>query len=86
MFESYCSGLVNNQFHSHRIVLNPTDEHKAEHRLRSFEDVNGGLFTYPMLMAADILLYDAHIIPVGKDKFQRRFGNALWCGHPGGVV
>ena len=34
------------------------------------EDVNAGLFTYPMLMAADILLYDAHIVPVGRDQSQ----------------
>lgn len=34
------------------------------------EDVNGGLFTYPILMAADILLYDAEIVPVGKDQLQ----------------
>ncbi|MFT6921092.1 MAG: tryptophanyl-tRNA synthetase [Crocinitomicaceae bacterium] len=34
------------------------------------EDVNSGLFTYPMLMAADILLYDAEIVPVGKDQKQ----------------
>lgn len=34
------------------------------------DDVNGGLFTYPMLMAADILLYDAEIVPVGKDQLQ----------------
>ena len=34
------------------------------------EDVNTGLFTYPMLMAADILLYDAEIVPVGKDQAQ----------------
>lgn len=33
-------------------------------------DVNGGLFTYPMLMAADILMYDAEFIPVGKDQEQ----------------
>ncbi len=33
-------------------------------------DVNGGLFTYPMLMAADILLYDAQQVPVGKDQLQ----------------
>ena len=31
---------------------------------------NTGLFTYPVLMAADILLYDAEIIPVGKDQKQ----------------
>ena len=34
------------------------------------EDVNSGLFTYPMLMAADILLYDAEYVPVGKDQLQ----------------
>jgi Tryptophanyl-tRNA synthetase len=34
------------------------------------DDVNGGLFTYPILMAADILLYDATIVPVGKDQKQ----------------
>ena len=34
------------------------------------EDVNAGLFTYPMLMAADILLYDANVVPVGKDQLQ----------------
>ena len=34
------------------------------------DDVNGGLFTYPILMAADILLYDAKIVPVGKDQKQ----------------
>lgn len=34
------------------------------------EDVNGGLFCYPMLMAADILMYDAEFVPVGKDQLQ----------------
>lgn len=33
-------------------------------------DVNAGLFTYPMLMAADILLYDVDVVPVGKDQLQ----------------
>ncbi|TDE15507.1 tryptophan--tRNA ligase [Dyadobacter psychrotolerans] len=33
-------------------------------------DVNAGLFTYPVLQAADILLYNANIIPVGKDQKQ----------------
>jgi tryptophanyl-tRNA synthetase len=32
--------------------------------------VNMGLFTYPLLMAADILLFDAHYVPVGKDQLQ----------------
>ena len=34
------------------------------------DDVNAGLFTYPILMAADILLYDAEVVPVGKDQLQ----------------
>lgn len=34
------------------------------------DDVNAGLFSYPMLMAADILLYDANFVPVGKDQLQ----------------
>ena len=33
-------------------------------------DANAGLFTYPMLMAADILLYDTDIVPVGADQRQ----------------
>lgn len=34
------------------------------------EYISTGLFTYPVLMAADILLYDAHLVPVGKDQLQ----------------
>lgn len=34
------------------------------------QDVNCGLFNYPILMAADILLYDADLVPVGKDQKQ----------------
>jgi tryptophanyl-tRNA synthetase len=37
---------------------------------RGLSDVNAGLFTYPILMAADILLYDAQFVPVGKDQIQ----------------
>ena len=37
---------------------------------RGLADVNAGLFTYPVLMAADILLYDANFVPVGKDQIQ----------------
>ncbi len=33
-------------------------------------DVNAGLFTYPVLMTADIILYDADFVPVGKDQIQ----------------
>lgn len=44
--------------------------HSFKDKADRLEDVNAGLFTYPMLMAADILLYDAHIVPVGKDQEQ----------------
>jgi tryptophanyl-tRNA synthetase len=44
--------------------------HSFKDKQDRLEDVNGGLFTYPILMAADILLYDAEIVPVGKDQLQ----------------
>lgn len=44
--------------------------HSFKDKADRLEDVNAGLFTYPMLMAADILLYDAEIVPVGKDQAQ----------------
>lgn len=44
--------------------------HSFKDKSDRLADVNSGLFTYPMLMAADILLYDAEIVPVGKDQLQ----------------
>ena len=44
--------------------------HSFKDKADRLEDVNAGLFTYPMLMAADILLYDANKVPVGKDQMQ----------------
>ena len=44
--------------------------HSFKDKSESLSDVNAGLFSYPMLMAADILLYDANIVPVGKDQLQ----------------
>ena len=44
--------------------------HSFKDKAERLEDVNAGLFTYPMLMAADILLYDADFVPVGKDQVQ----------------
>ena len=44
--------------------------HSFKDKADKLSDVNSGLFTYPVLMAADILLYDANIVPVGKDQFQ----------------
>lgn len=60
--------------------------HSFKDKADRLEDVNSGLFTYPMLMAADILLYDAEVVPVGKDQKQhleftqdvaRRFNNQM---------
>ncbi len=44
--------------------------HSFKDKSESLSDVNAGLFTYPVLMAADILLYDADFVPVGKDQEQ----------------
>ena len=44
--------------------------HSFKDKADRLEDINSGLFTYPVLMAADILLYDANIVPVGKDQLQ----------------
>tara|TARA_Y100000739_G_scaffold213627_1_gene206773 strand:- start:9084 stop:10064 length:981 start_codon:yes stop_codon:yes gene_type:complete len=44
--------------------------HSFKDKKDRLEDVNSGLFNYPLLMAADILLYDAEIVPVGKDQLQ----------------
>jgi tryptophanyl-tRNA synthetase len=44
--------------------------HSFKDKADRLGDVNGGLFTYPMLMAADILLYDVNYVPVGKDQEQ----------------
>jgi len=44
--------------------------HSFKDKSDRLSDVNAGLFTYPVLMAADILLYDADLVPVGKDQVQ----------------
>jgi len=44
--------------------------HSFKDKSENLSDVNAGLFTYPVLMAADILLYDANYVPVGKDQKQ----------------
>lgn len=59
------------------------------------ESFSAGLFTYPTLMAADILLYDTNLVPVGEDqkqhleltrdladRFNRRFGELLTVPEP----
>ena len=44
--------------------------HSFKDKSDKLADVNAGLFTYPVLMAADIILYDADIVPVGQDQQQ----------------
>jgi len=44
--------------------------HSFKDKASRLADVNAGLFTYPVLMAADILGYDAELVPVGKDQIQ----------------
>ena len=47
-----------------------TNAHSFKDKSDRLSDINAGLFTYPVLMAADILLYDADQVPVGKDQKQ----------------
>jgi len=69
--------------------------HSFKDKSNRLSDVNAGLFTYPVLMAADILGYDAHLVPVGKDQLQHlemtrdiahsinhRYGNVLVVPEP----
>ncbi len=44
--------------------------HSFKDKANKLSDVNAGLFTYPVLMAADIILYNANMVPVGKDQLQ----------------
>jgi len=44
--------------------------HSFKDRMDRLNEVNAGIFSYPVLMAADIILYDADIVPVGKDQLQ----------------
>jgi len=47
-----------------------SNAHSFKDKSSRLADVNAGLFTYPVLMAADIILYDADLVPVGKDQKQ----------------
>lgn len=69
--------------------------HSFKDKMENLSDVNAGLFVYPVLMAADILLYDANLVPVGKDQkqhleitrdigtaFNRQYGDLLVLPDP----
>ncbi|WP_185868558.1 tryptophan--tRNA ligase [Blattabacterium cuenoti] len=53
-----------------RLKLSHSFKKEIKHKKKQESKINVGLFSYPILMAADILLYDAKIIPVGKDQLQ----------------
>lgn len=58
-------GLLN-RAHAYKAII---DDNIAEGR-EADKNINAGLFTYPVLMAADILLFGTHIVPVGLDQQQ----------------
>jgi len=46
--------------------------HSFKDKSEKLSDVNAGLFTYPVLMTADIILYDANFVPVGKQDLVKQ--------------
>lgn len=69
--------------------------HSFKDKSENLSDVNAGLFDYPVLMACDIILYDANFVPVGKDQkqhleitrdigqaFNREYGDILVIPEP----
>ncbi|GAB5556134.1 MAG: tryptophan--tRNA ligase [Schleiferiaceae bacterium] len=54
--------------------------HSFKDKSEKLADVNAGLFDYPVLMAADILMYDADVVPVGKDQRQHLEMTRDICG------
>jgi tryptophanyl-tRNA synthetase len=58
-------GLMN-RAHAYKAAVQANTEKNDE----SDVGVNMGLFTYPVLMAADIILFDSDVVPVGKDQVQ----------------
>jgi len=58
--------ILSSYFPYQRLTL----AHSFKDKSNDLKNVNAALFTYPMLMAADILLYDADYVPVGKDQIQ----------------
>ncbi|MCS6905220.1 MAG: tryptophan--tRNA ligase [Bacteroidia bacterium] len=69
--------------------------HSFKDKSANLANVNAGLFIYPVLMAADILLYEAEVVPVGKDQkqhleitrdiagaFNRQYGDILVIPEP----
>lgn len=66
--------------------------HSVKDARAKAKDLNLGVYSYPVLMAADILLYDSDVVPVGKDQLQHlemardmaTFFNVAWMGQQAG--
>ena len=58
--------ILSSYFPFQRLTL----AHSFKDKSKDLKNVNAALFTDPMLMAADILLYDSNYVPVGKDQMQ----------------
>ncbi|MCB9233033.1 MAG: tryptophan--tRNA ligase [Bacteroidia bacterium] len=71
------SWFLSNFINHSRLELAHSFKDKKEQGI----EANGGLFFYPVLMAADILLYDAQVIPVGKDQKQHIEYTRDICGN-----
>lgn len=72
-FKHLVGKVYSDKYENAEDMLNDTND-KAEsfedHVVRIYEGINVGLFDYPVLMAADILIYGADIVPVGADQKQ----------------
>ncbi|OQY31633.1 MAG: tryptophan--tRNA ligase [Spirochaetaceae bacterium 4572_59] len=66
MIMAFTSKGLMNRAHAYKAQV---DQNRAKGKPED-HNVNMGLFTYPVLMAADILLFDANYVPVGKDQVQ----------------
>ena len=66
MLMAFTSKGLMNRAHAYKAAI----QENAEHGNDSDAGVNMGLFTYPVLMAADIILFDSDVVPVGKDQVQ----------------
>jgi tryptophanyl-tRNA synthetase len=66
MLMAFTSKGLMNRAHAYKAAVQENAEKNAE----SDAGVNMGLFTYPVLMAADIIIFDSDVVPVGKDQVQ----------------
>jgi tryptophanyl-tRNA synthetase len=66
MLMGFTSKGLMNRAHAYKAAVQANAEAKED----TDAGINMGLYTYPVLMAADILLFDTDVVPVGKDQFQ----------------